>query len=286
MLSAAIIFALLSLVIGGLNEVVFKRYSATDSSRGMMICGVGIVWTVLLISDVSIRGDSIVFSTATWSYGLVAGMLVAIANILLLESLRHMEVSLGSTIYRLNSIAVVFLAVIFLGESLSIIKLAGVGCGVIAVLLLYRQQHSTGTHSTLVTGLMIVISGALLRAIYGVVTKAGLSQGVDADALMMISALCWVISGLLYAVLIEQRYSITKVKLAYSCVSGLFVYGIVKTLVTALSFGEASVVITIANMSFLMSLLVALVLKMEVLSPKKIAAMLFAISAITLLSYA
>jgi hypothetical protein len=35
-----------------------------------------------------------------------------------------------------------------------------------------------------------------------------------------------------------------------------------------------------------MSLLVALVLKMEVLSPKKIVAMLFAISAITLLSYA
>jgi len=68
--------------------------------------------------------------------------------------------------------------------------------------------------------------------------------------------------------------------------SGLLVYGIVKTLVKALSLGEASVVITIANMSFLMALLVALVLKMEALSPKKIIAMIFAISAITLLSYA
>ena len=286
MLSPAIIFALLSLIIGGLNEVVFKRYSARERSRGMMISGVGVVWTFLLFIDTSIRGDAIVFTQATWWFGLVAGIIVAIANILLLESLRHMEVSLGSTIYRLNTIAVVFLSVIFLGESMSLIKLAGVSCGVIAVLLLYRQQHSSGTHSTLKTGLIIVISGALLRAVYGVVTKAGLSQGADADALMLISAICWIVSGLLYAVLIEHRYSITRAKLAYSLVSGIFVYGIVRTLVAALSLGEASVVITIANMSFLMSLLVALVLKMEVLSPKKIIAMLFAISAITLLSQA
>lgn len=286
MLSPAIIFALLSLIIGGLNEVVFKRYSARDRSRGMMISGVGVVWTFLLIIDTSIRGDAIIFTQSTWWFGLVAGIIVAIANILLLESLRHMEVSLGSTIYRLNTIAVVFLSVIFLGESMSLIKLAGVSCGVIAVLLLYRQQHSSGTHSTLKTGLVIVISGALLRAVYGVVTKAGLSQGADADALMLISAICWIVSGLLYAVLIEHRYSITRAKLRYSLVSGIFVYGIVRTLVTALSLGEASVVITIANMSFLMSLLVALVLKMEVLSPKKIIAMLFAISAITLLSQA
>jgi drug/metabolite transporter (DMT)-like permease len=285
-LSPAIIFALLSLIIGGLNEVVFKRYSARDRSRGMMICGVGVVWTFLLIIDVTIRGDAIVFTQATWLFGLVAGIIVAIANILLLESLRHMEVSLGSTIYRLNTIAVVFLSVMFLDETLSFIKLAGVVCGVIAVLLLYRQQHSSGTHSTLKTGLIIVVTGALLRAVYGVVTKAGLSQGADADALMLISAICWIISGLLYAVLIEGRYSITRAKLVYSLVSGIFVYGIVKTLVSALSLGEASVVITIANMSFLMSLLVALLLKMEVLSPKKIIAMLFAISAITLLSFA
>jgi uncharacterized membrane protein len=134
--------------------------------------------------------------------------------------------------------------------------------------------------------LIIVIAGALLRAVYGVVTKAGLSEGADADTLMLISALCWIISGLLYAVVIEHRYSITRAKLVYSLVSGLLVYGIVKTLVAALSLGEASVVITIANMSFLMALLVALVLKMEALSPKKIIAMIFAISAITLLSYA
>jgi drug/metabolite transporter (DMT)-like permease len=286
MQDTAIYFALLSLIFGGLNEVVFKRYSARERSRGMMICGVGFVWSLLLSLDVSVRGDSILFNTPTWIYGLVAGISVAIANILLLESLRHMEVSLGSTIYRLNTIVVVILSIVFLNEILSGFKLAGILCGIVAVLLLYHHQNSTGSYTTLKSGLILVIIGALLRAIYGVVTKAGLSAGADPNGLILLSAICWIVSGLLYAVLIEHRYSITRSKVNYSLVSGLIIYGIVKTLVIALSMGEASVVITIANMSFLVALFVALVMKMEVLSIKKVSAMVFAVSAILLLTQA
>ena len=252
----------------------------------MLISGVGVVWTGMLLLDLSIRGEVLQFNPATWNYGISAGICVAIANILLLESLRHMEVSLGSTIYRLNTIAVVLLSILFLGEIITLIKLAGIACGVVAVLFLYRQQHSDGLHATLKTGLIIVVAGALLRAIYGVLTKAGLLNGANADSLMLISAICWIGSGLIYAIGIEKQYSITRQKLAYSVVSGLLVYGIVRTLVAALTYGEASIVITIANMSFLMALLVAVVLKMEVLNWRKIIAMFFAVSSIALLSFA
>ena len=277
---------MLSLVFGGLNEIVFKRYNAKPRSRGLLISCIGVVWTGLLLLDLSIRGDVLQFNSLTWGYGISAGISVAIANILLLESLRHMEVSLGSTIYRLNTIAVVLLSILLLGESITLIKLAGIGCGVIAVLFLYRQQHSDGLHTTLKTGLIIVMSGALLRAVYGVLTKAGLLNGANADSLMLISAICWVVSGLIYAIGIEKQYSITGKNLLYSVVSGFLVYGIVKTLVTALTFGEASIVITIANMSFLMALLVAVILKMETLNWRKIIAMFFAVSSIALLSFA
>ncbi|MFV2032211.1 MAG: DMT family transporter [Gammaproteobacteria bacterium] len=286
MLDLAILFAILSLVFGGLNEVVFKRYSAVERSRGMMICGIGTVWTALLIVDVTLRQEAFLFNRETWSFGLVAGISVAAANIMLLEALRHMEVSLGSTIYRLNTIAVVILAVVFLGESLSLLKLAGIALGVVAVLLLYRHQNTSDRHPMLNTGLVIVIAGASLRAAYSVVTKAGLSEGANADALILISSVCWIISGILYAIMIERRYAITRQKVAYSLLSGVLVYAIVKTLVSALKLGEASVVVTIANLSFLVALLVAIVMKMEALSGKKIAAMGFAVSAIILLTQA
>lgn len=284
MVDLAILFAPLSLMLGGLNEVVFKRYSARERSRGMMISGIGLVWIILLAVDIGLRGDAIEIEPAGLTYGLVAGLFVAVANILLLESFKHMEVSLGSTIYRLNTIGVVILSILFLGEVMTMLKVTGVAFGVIAVLLLYRHQTSQGDHRELKLGLGLVLSGALCRAIYGVVTKAGLSAGSDMDLLLLISALCWVVSGLFYARFIERRYAITRKKIVYSVLSGCLVYGIVRTLLAALALGEASVVITIANLSFLMALLVALMLKMERLNGRKLLAMGFAIGAIALLT--
>jgi len=286
MVDLAILFALLSLMLGGLNEVVFKRYSAHERSRGMMISGIGLVWILLLAIDIGLRGDAIDFERVGLAYGLVAGLLVAVANILLLESLKHMEVSLGSTIYRLNTIAVVILSILFLGEVMTTLKLMGIALGVIAVLLLYRHQTAHDHQRELKLGLGLVLTGALCRAIYGVVTKAGLSAGSDMDLLLLSSAFCWVVSGLFYARFIERRYAITRQKIVYSVLSGCLVYGIVRTLLAALALGEASVVITIANLSFLMALLAALMLKMERLSGRKLLAMGFAIGAIALLTRA
>ena len=284
MIDNAIWFALASMVLGGFNEVVFKRYSARIRSRGMMIAGIGVVWSLLLLGDVGLRGDSIEVDAPGLYYGLIAGLFVALANILLLESLRHLEVSLGSTIYRLNTVAVVILSVVFLGEVMHGLKISGIACGVIAVLLLYRHHYAQPELGGLRLGLVLVCAGALGRAIYGVVTKAGLSAGADMDALLLLAALCWIVSGLLYARFVERRYAVTRVKIAYALVSGVLVYGIVRTLLSGLALGEASVVITIANLSFLTALLVAWLLKMERLSGKKLLAMGFAVAAIALLT--
>ena len=96
MIDAAVWFALLSLVLGGLNEVVFKYYSAVLRSRGMMIAGVGVVWAVLLGTEMLISDQSIVFERVGFGYALAAGLAVALANILLLESLRHAEIEVDA----------------------------------------------------------------------------------------------------------------------------------------------------------------------------------------------
>ncbi len=57
-------------------------------------------------------------------------------------------------------------------------------------------------------------------------------------------------------------------------------------MLSALALGEASVVITIANLSFLSALGVALLLKMERINGRKLAAMGFAVGAITFLTQA
>ena len=110
LIQSGIIFALLSLLFAGVNDVIFKKYSNKDRSRGMYVFGIGIIWTVLQIIVLNIQEISFSYDFVSISYGLTAGLLLTISNILLLESLTNIDVSLGSTIYRLNTVGVVILS--------------------------------------------------------------------------------------------------------------------------------------------------------------------------------
>ncbi|MCU7948102.1 MAG: EamA family transporter, partial [Candidatus Thiodiazotropha sp. (ex Cardiolucina cf. quadrata)] len=201
-----------------------------------------------------------------------------------IEGLTQTDVSVGSTIYRLNTIGVVLLSVVFLQEPLGWLKMAGISSGVLAVLLLMHQSHAVEMGRMVTLYVWLVVLASLLRAVYGVISKVGLNQGADTDSMLLVAALCWVIGGALYALLREGRFRLTRKKTAYALVSGLLVYLIVNFLLAAIARGEASVVIPIANLSFIAALLISVVLGMERLSVKKLTAVLCAIGSIWLLA--
>ncbi|MCU7838849.1 MAG: DMT family transporter [Candidatus Thiodiazotropha sp. (ex Troendleina suluensis)] len=283
-MTSAIVFALLSLLFAGLNDVVFKRYSSKDRSRGMIVFGIGVVWLLLQSLTIILDNSRFLPDTVTLGYGLTAGIILALSNILLIEGLTQTDVSVGSTIYRLNTIGVVLLSVVFLQEPLGWLKMAGISSGVLAVLLLMHQSHAVEMGRMVTLYVWLVVLASLLRAVYGVISKVGLNQGADTDSMLLVAALCWVIGGALYALLREGRFRLTRKKTAYALVSGLLVYLIVNFLLAAIARGEASVVIPIANLSFIAALLISVVLGMERLSVKKLTAVLCAIGSIWLLA--
>ena len=235
MISQSVLFALLSLTFAGINDVVFKQYGRQDRSRGMLIFGIGVVWTLLQYAEIQLSGQSLVLDSTTSLFGLVAGIFVAVANILLLEGLRHLDISLGSTIYRLNTVGVVLLSLVFLGESMTLVKVGGIGLGIMAVLLLYHHGGDVSRRTTMRLGLGIIIAASLTRSLYGVISKAGLEAGADSDGLIMISAVCWVVSGFLYAVFVERRPAVTRDNVGYALVSGCLVRSGPRILDTPLS---------------------------------------------------
>ena len=242
-MESPIISALLSLCFAGINDVVFKRYAAKDRSRGAVVFGIGLVWALLQAftlwgKDVSVQTD-----VTTMGYGLLAGALLALSNLLLIEGLAHIEVSLGAMIYRLNTIGVVLLSVLLLQEELGILQVTGIGLGIVAVLLLARgPEGGTGNR---VHGwfIWLVVIASILRAIYGVVSKAGLNQGADADTMLLIAACCWIVGGFLYARLREGRFRITPKKAVYSLISGVLVYLIVYFLIAAMMRGQKNLAV-------------------------------------------
>ncbi|MDF1579204.1 MAG: DMT family transporter [Desulfuromonadales bacterium] len=285
MISTSVLYALLSLTCAGVNDVVFKRYAGKDRSRGGYVFGIGLIWLILQLAYAAIRGIEFTLSDISLVYGFAAGVLLTGSNILLLESLSHIDASLGSTVYRLNTIGVVALSVLFLQESLGWVKVLGVVAGIGAVILLYRPGgHGKATGRRFALFFALAVAASLLRAVYGVVSKAGLNQGASLQTLLALSALCWVIGGFVYSLVRENRFRVTGKKAAYASLSGVLVFLIVNFLLLAIEKGQASVVIPIANMSFAVALLLAVALGMERLTLHKIAAVSMAVGSILLLS--
>jgi len=284
-MSTAILYSLLSLVFAGMNDVVFKRYATKDRSRGMMIFSIGLVWLcaqwiLSRAGDAGLGWDGI-----SLAYGLAAGVALVLSNLLLIEGLTHIEVSLGSTIYRLNTIGVVVLSVWWLHETLGLFKAIGIGSGILAILLLAGRPAAGVTAQLHRQFVWLVIFASLLRALYGVITKAGLNQGGNAEAMLLIAAFCWVIGGAVYARLREGRFALGGKQVVYAVISGLLVTLIVNFLMMAVSLGEASVVIPIANLSFVAALLFSVALGWEGLTQRKLTAIACAVLSIGLLAY-
>ena len=277
-------FALLSLLFAGINDVVFKKYSSKERSKGMYVFGIGIIWTFLQAVAINTLDISFSYDFISISYGLTAGLLLTVSNILLLESLTQIDVGLGSTIYRLNTVGVVILSFFVLHEPLGGFKITGVICGIIAVLLLSKMEKNSFQHSNFTSFFLIAVAASLIRATYGIVTKMGISSNAEPNVMLLLISLSWIIGGAFYAKFRETRFKITRKKIAYSIVSGILVFLIVNFLMLALEYGQASIVIPIANMSFVFALLISITLKMELLTLRKCCAIGFAIVSIILLA--
>ncbi len=282
----AIVFALLSLLFAGINDVVFKRYSRKERSRGMYVFGIGVVWTVLQVIAFRFQGTPFTFDQNTLLFGLTAGIFLTIANILLIESLTHIDVSLGSTIYRLNTIGVVILSVFLLSEPLGLLKSLGIVVGILGILLLYQKQSGSHHNTVFAVFFAVAIVASLFRATYGVIAKAGLLQNADPNTMLLLFSASWIVGGACYAKLRENRFRLTRKKVLYSLLSGILVFLIVNFLMLAIEHGEASIVIPVANLSFVIALLLSIALKMESLTVNKLAAVGCAVVSIILLSQA
>jgi drug/metabolite transporter (DMT)-like permease len=263
-------YALISLVFAGLTDVAFKRYARIERSRGLYVAGMGAVWAVLQLGVITLSGQKLATDVTTMAFGVVAGLFVSLANLLLIESMTHIPISLASTVYRLNTIGVVLMAVILLAEPLTEIKVLGVALGIAAILLLYERGQSSSHSRLMLSFLGLAILASFLRACFGITTKFAAILHVDLPSLLLYNTFMWVIAGSIYAFWREGRLRLTMAKVRYSLLSGVLICGVANFLALALQQGEASIVVPVANMSFVVAMALSVFWKLEVLTSRKI----------------
>lgn len=249
-----------------------------------MIAGIALIWSAL--QSLAMVQQEVPFATdsVTLTFGLWAAVALTASNLLLLECLARMPVSIASTIYRLNTVPLVILAVLLLGESLNILRGAGIAMGIITVGLLHydaRKHPQILLRSTF--WIALIVSASCMRAIYGILTKSGLNSGASADTMILLAAICWLIGGSGYFIFVEKNLGLRSLSLTPVLVAGCLVFLIVWLLTEALSRGDASLVIPITNMGFVAAFMFSLLFRLEQLTFKKTLAILCAVVSVLLL---
>lgn len=290
----SIVFALASLLFAGCNDFLFKKQAAGGGARGRYMAVVGVVWMALFAAIGGfLRGSRPTAAALLW--GLVAGLFSAVANYLLIWSMKRLDASVGSTVYRLNMIPAALLAFLFLGEAVTLRKALGLAIGIVAVLLFMNGGGGGRKRAGAEPALWIAVLASVLRALMGLAYKMAAAAytkpeyaaaGPQQEWFLSVQGAVWIAVGLVAALFLEPPSPLSRRNAAYGIVSGFLVCGVVQFFAKALELGEASVIIPISQMSFLVTTLLSWPLMKERFHARKAAGLCLAVAAILCLSMA
>lgn len=282
----AVFWAIFCMVFTAGNDLVFKFYARKKRPYGYFLAIIGVIFLITTASLLKAYPEN---WGATIFWGAVSGVFSILANILLLEGMRALDAGVCSTLYRLNLVPVVLGAFLLLGEQVEIAGWFGIGCALLAVIGFMPRPQSGETRRVELTGIFVTVLAALLRAGMGLSYRFGFLHGADEAWVVVINALCWIIGGLAYRFLRESDIAAgdrtaRKTLFGYGLLSGVLVAAIVISMAAGLACGNASVVLPIAQMSFVLTGILGVILLHEKLEPRRIAAMVCGAAAILLLS--
>ena len=277
----AIFWALSCMILAALNDLVFKFYARKPRSQGYFVSIVGGVWMITGMCFVR-QFDVNWQSTILW--GAISGFFSVGGNLLMLDAMRSLDAGVCSTIYRLNLVPVTIGAAVLLGENISLQQYIGISCACGAVAAFLPRERSG---KIMQTAFVMMIIASLMRAGMGLSYRYGFLHGADENWVVVVNSLFWIFGGLFYGkVRKTENDNQTDIKKlwGYALLSGVLVAGIVLTMAQSLVCGAASVVLPIAQMSFLVTGILGAILLKEKITFMRVIALLLGVAAILLLS--
>jgi|GEM_PF-1750013 len=129
-----LIFALVSMLGYGITAIIYKLSNKNIDAVSMsfltvvvMAIGLGIFW--IFTKDKHITPKGIEFAV-------IAGVIAAISFLAYVFSVQIGKVSISTTLRSLGFVVTILIAVLFLAEKITLLKVLGIGFGVIAIILL------------------------------------------------------------------------------------------------------------------------------------------------------
>lgn len=278
-------FAFGAMLCYGLGDLVYKRAAAA----GVQAHHFMMTQTWFFLPAVFVYGwitDSLAFDAAAL-WGALAGLFVFVGYFNFARSLQSGSVSIVAPVFRLSFVITAALAVLFLGEPLTAAKFAGLALALAAVWSLLGAPVG-GDHTARKQGralLLRVLIATLSVAIANFIYKLGLRAGSSPATLVVAQACVASSLATAFAAKIDGRVRPSRIALRHAPLAAVVLSMAFVLLLKGLALGEASILVPVAQMGFVVTALLGFMFMGEPFTRRKGAGLVAAIAALASLAY-
>lgn len=272
-------YALGAMLCYGLADLVYKRAAMAGVKPHHFLMVQAWMFAPAMVAFALATGSLHIVPAAAW--GAAAGACVFVGLYHFTRSLRDGAVSVNAPIFRLSFTITAALAVIVLDEPLGAFKIAGLVLALLATWLLLGGGKAAGvTRASLLRVLLATFSFGIANFCY----KLGVMHGATPATMVVSQAAVFFPLATVFGYLAEGRFNPPRVTWNYAAPAALLLAFAFMLMASSLVTGQASVLVPVAQMGFVITAAAGIFLLGEATSARKIGGLLAAIAALVCLA--
>jgi uncharacterized membrane protein len=282
-MNQAIVYALVAMVCYGVTDFIYKQAAAAGIRADHFLMAQGWLFCPLVIVYAVATHTLVLNLAALW--GSLAGAFVFIGFYFFIRSLAAGSVSTNASIFRLNFIVTVLLVVVWLGEPLTPSKTAGLALALLATWLLVGDGASAdrapgaSRHS-----LWLVALATLAFGTSNFFHTMGLRHGALPETLAVAQATLFMPLATVVVYVVDRKLRPPPATFKYSAPAAIVLLGATISLLRSVAGGEASVLVPIAQMGFVVAALLGIFVLREPVTVRKMIGLVTALTALAALA--
>jgi uncharacterized membrane protein len=283
-MNQSVVYAILAMVCYGVSDFIYKQAATAGIRADHFLMAQGWLFCPLVIVYALATHTLVLNPAALW--GSLAGAFVFIGFYFFIRSLAAGSVSTNASIFRLNFIVTVLLVVVWLGEPLTPSKIAGLALALLATWLLLGVSASAGRapDDARRRSLGLVALATLAFGTSNFFHTMGLRHGALPETLAVAQAALFMPLATVVVYVVDRKLRPPLVTFRYSAPAAIVLLGATISLLRSVAEGQASVLVPIAQMGFVVAALLGIFILRERVTIRKVIGLATALAALAALA--
>jgi transporter family protein len=276
-------FSLATIFFYGVGQVFAKETRAAVPSANLLLlfgANVLVIWIGYWLA----LGDAGPYPTSAWVQAILGAALSGIAYITYYESMKHGKISILGTIAGAYAPWTVFLALVFLGETMTIAEGIGVALVISSMLIFMRTAGTNGDRKTELLGIAFAVCSLFFWGTSAAVSKGAIEEIGDSNFIGVFAIVCPAIWFVYWLASQRGKFELPKADKRILELSLLFIALGGVTMYLAIANGPVSIVMPITNLYPILTIAAAKMRLKEKLNAQQVVALALLVLAILVFS--